>query len=185
MNDTTLIVFSFPREVILDLSLADTMGKVQDEFKNLPGVQIFSVVGGAADKIVKTLEHKDDEESGLVLHAMRELALAGNDEDFDNSIIAAVEAFASYGHSGGFASFAIPMLNDLLLYKNLTPLTDDPKEWNQVEMGEEACWQCVRNPEAFSNDGGKTYYLLSEGGSINAPKVIHESAHMYRKGDFD
>lgn len=97
--------------------------------------------------------------SNLVEHAKRELALADNDVDFNECIIKAVEAFASYGHSGGSAAYAIPMLNALLLFKNLTPLTDDPKEWNEVGDG---VWQSARNSEAFSTDGGKTYYLLSE-----------------------
>lgn len=109
----------------------------------------------------------------LVDHAKRELALLGNEEDFNQSIIKAVEAFSDFGHSGGSASFAIPMLNDLLQFKNLSPLTDDPAEWMQVEMGEENCWQSCRNPEAFSNDGGKTYYLLSE---RNASTRLYETA---------
>jgi hypothetical protein len=117
--------------------------------------------------------------SNLVEHARRELALCGNDDDFNESIIKAVEAFASYGHSGGSASVAIPMLNDLLQFKNLTPLTDDSSEWNIVDDDMQPdgvrCWQSNRNSEAFSTDGGKTYYLLSEGGSQQNPKPIHNS----------
>lgn len=102
--------------------------------------------------------------SNLVEHAKRELALAGNDDDFNETIIKAVEAFASYGHSGGSASVAIPMLNDLLQFKNLTPLTNDPGEWQAVDMGKKPCWQSRRRPDAFSNDGGKTYYCLDDEG---------------------
>jgi hypothetical protein len=58
------------------------------------------------------------------------------------------------------------MLNDLLQFKNLTPLTDDPEEWIQhsKEMwdGEKGVWQSTRRADAFSDDGGKTYYLLSD-----------------------
>jgi hypothetical protein len=70
------------------------------------------------------------------------------------------------GHSGGSASVAIPTINALLQFKNLRPLTNDPKEW--VHHGEEiwgekgGIWQNERNAEAFSKDGGKTYYLISE-----------------------
>lgn len=95
----------------------------------------------------------------LVEHAKRELDLLENDEDFNQSILKAVAAFAEYGHSGGSASYAIPLLNDLLQFKPLSPLTDDPKEWNEVGTD---VWQSCRNPEAFSTDGGATYYLLSE-----------------------
>jgi hypothetical protein len=117
--------------------------------------------------------------SNLVEHAKRELALAGNDADFNQSIIKAVEAFASYGHSGGSASVAIPMLNDLLQFKNLTPLTDDPSEWNIVDDAMQPdgvrCWQSNRNSEAFSHDHGKTYYLLSEGSNSKHPEPLHET----------
>ncbi|MET0786256.1 MAG: hypothetical protein ABWY25_06080 [Paenisporosarcina sp.] len=111
--------------------------------------------------------------SNLVEHAKRELALVGNDEDFNNSIIKAIEGFASYGHSGGSASVAIPMLNDLLQFKNLTPLTNDPLMWNNVGPN---VWQSQRNSEAFSDDAGVTYYLLSEGTNAQGkPNVIHRS----------
>lgn len=114
---------------------------------------------------------------GLVEHARRELALAGNDEAFNHSMIKAVEAFAAYGHSGGSASVAIPMLNDLLQFKNLTPLTDSPYEW--MDVGDNL-WQSTRNPEAFSLDRGKTYYLLSEGASQSNPNPIHKTEKARR-----
>lgn len=101
----------------------------------------------------------------LIEHAERELARLGNDADFNESILGAVRAFASYGHSGGSASYAIPVLNDLLQFKNLTPLTDDPDEWMKVEGSsdsDEGLWQSCRRPEAFSEDGGKTYTLTSD-----------------------
>lgn len=113
----------------------------------------------------------------LVEHAKCELALAGNDEDFNNSIIKAVEAFSEYGHSGGSASVAIPMLYDLLQFKNLTPLTNDPNEWNHIEEAvagvSGGTWQSRRNPAAFSDDGGKTYYILSEQDGVD--RVVHTS----------
>lgn len=108
----------------------------------------------------------------LVDHAKRELALAGNDDEFNNCIIKAVDAFASYGHSGGSASVGIHILHDLLQFKNLTPLTDNPVEWNEVGTG---IWQSNRNSEAFSKDGGKTYYLLSEGADSGNSEPLHES----------
>lgn len=97
--------------------------------------------------------------STLVEHAKRELARLGNDENFNQTIVNAVAAFAQYGHSGGSAPYATAILNDLLQFKALSPLTDDPAEWNEVGEG---VWQNSRNSEAFSTDGGKTYYLVSE-----------------------
>ncbi len=104
--------------------------------------------------------------SNLVDHARRELAAIKEDPEFAESMIKAVEAFDSFGHSGASADIAIEMLAGLLRFKNLSPLTDDPEEW--VHHGEDVwgepggIWQNRRNGEAFSKDGGKTYYLLSE-----------------------
>jgi hypothetical protein len=110
----------------------------------------------------------------LVQHAKRELALTTNDAEFNKAIIKAIEAFASYGHSGGSASIGIEILYDLLKFKNLTPLTDNPEEWNHVGSD---MWQSSRNSEAFSTDGGSTYYLLSE------VKPIHESKTSIQETD--
>lgn len=101
--------------------------------------------------------------SRLVEHAKRELALAGNDEDFNNCIVKAVEGFTSYGHSGSSAEVGLYILTELLKFRNLTPLTDDPAEWNYVAVD---IWQSSRNSEAFSSDGGKTYRLNSEDNGI-------------------
>lgn len=103
----------------------------------------------------------------LVEHAKRELALLDNDERFNNCIIKAVEAFLEYGHSGSSASYGIDVLHTLLQYKPLSTLTDDPKEWIEVGSG---VWQSVRHSEAFSKDGGVTYYLLSDVNAIQSAK---------------
>ena len=76
-----------------------------------------------------------------------------------------VAKFAEFGHSGATAEHTTQTLERLLRYRNLSPLTDDPDEWLDVskyfeEEGE--VLQSKRNFEAFSQDGGKTYYLLSE-----------------------
>lgn len=117
-----------------------------------------------------------EDDSQLVQHAIRELALVDNDKAFNDCIINAVREFAKYGHSGGSAGVAIHILNDLLQFQNLSPLTDDPDEWMLIEeaIAGPNCWQSRRNPEAFSNDGGKTYYLLSEGAGANH-KLMHIS----------
>lgn len=105
------------------------------------------------------------EENDLVAHARHELALLGNDEDFNNCIINAVEAFTRYGHSGWSGIKAIEILNALWRWKPLTPLTNDPEEWEYhdetVWGAKGGIWQNRRDPEAFSIDSGKTYYLTS------------------------
>lgn len=113
--------------------------------------------------------------SNLVDHARRELELIGEDRETIDGYLKVVQAFADMGHSGGSASVAIPVLNELLQFKNLRALTNDPAEWmyHGPDMGD--VWQNIRNGEAFSNDGGKTYYLLSEGGHDGNRKPLHES----------
>ena len=113
-------------------------------------------------------------ESNLVAHARCELELVNSraqpgDEYSQNDIdgfLKVIQAFADMGHSGGSAPFAIGIISDLLQYKPLAPLTDDPDEWEfhgEEKWGEKGgVWQNKRHSEAFSHDGGKSYYLLSE-----------------------
>jgi hypothetical protein len=106
--------------------------------------------------------------SNLVNHARRELELIGEDEETIAGYLGVIRAFARAGHSGGSAMVAIPVINQLLQFKNLSPLTDDPDEW--VHHSPEVwgskdgngIWQNSRNPAAFSSDEGKTYYLVHE-----------------------
>lgn len=108
----------------------------------------------------------EDEDSNLVTHAKRELELLGEEPDVIKGYLKVIQAFADMDHSGVSSSVAIPVIHELLQFKNLTPLTNDPDEW--VFHGEDIAgvpggvWQNRRNSEAFSHNGGLTYYLLSE-----------------------
>lgn len=117
--------------------------------------------------------------SNMVDHAKRELELIGEDDTTVEGYLNVIQAFANMGHSGGSASIAIPVLNQLLQQKNLSPLTDNPNEWmfvaEDVWGTEGGVWQNRRNSEAFSNDGGKTYYLLSEGANDLKREPLHIS----------
>lgn len=105
-------------------------------------------------------------ESNLVIHARRELEVIGEDRQTIEGYLRVIQAFADMGHSGGSASIAIPVINELLQFKNLSDLTNDPDEWirhNEGTWGSPGgIYQNKRNAEAFSNNGGRTYYLLSE-----------------------
>lgn len=105
--------------------------------------------------------------SSLLEHARRELQLAGlfdSSSDYGGmlgtSIMALIEKFSDEGHSGYSAAQTIRIFARLADFKNLTPLTRDPGEWMEVEAG--ATWQSTRNSEAFSRDGGASYYLADE-----------------------
>lgn len=118
--------------------------------------------------------------TNLIRHARTELEAIGEEQSTIAGYLKVVEAFAAMGHSGGSASVAIPVIHKLLQFKPLTALTDDPEEWHFVSKdmwnGKEGIWQNKRDGEAFSTDGGKTYYRLSEGGSSADPKPLHKSA---------
>ena len=107
-----------------------------------------------------------NEESELVLHAERELRLAGmfdKDADYNGelapTIVEVVKAFSKYGHSGASALIVINILEKLLRFQTLTPINSNPDEW--MEVGE-AMWQSKRNPAMFSKDGGKTGYDIDD-----------------------
>lgn len=116
--------------------------------------------------------------SNLVAHARRELAillpadsnpgdpgyvdgdvLNGMNDHMRADVLQMVMVFADQSHSGMSAGYAISLLERLLRWENLTPLTDNPDEW--VEVGPEL-WQSARRPEAFSANGGKHYRLNSD-----------------------
>lgn len=117
--------------------------------------------------IAAMYDEEPAEEGNLYKHAKRELELLGEESAVVEGYLEMIKIFAKMGHSGASAFIFIHTLSDLMQFKNLTELTDDPDEW--IHVGEEVwgkapgIWQSSRNSEAFSNDGGKTYYLLSEG----------------------
>ena len=114
-----------------------------------------------------TMENKEDARvSNLVEHAKVELALLDEADWLVEGYLKIIQDFADMGHSGSSAIHSVAILERLLLFQNLTPLTDDPSEWNEVTvyLGGKPTWQNNRNPAAMSEDGGKTYILQSEEG---------------------
>lgn len=103
----------------------------------------------------------------LVEYAKDELTRAGvmdKDSDYDGmlgtAVLELVEKFAEQGHSGMSAHLVTEMFNKVARYQPLTPITSDPKEWNEVEKGK--TWQSRRNPVVFSKDAGQTWYSLDD-----------------------
>lgn len=115
----------------------------------------------------------------LVEHARRELQLCGQtaeDPEYAASIVRAVEAFASYGHSGGSAVVAREQLYALVGYEPLSPLTDAGSEWTDVSvMSGRPMWQNIRDSRAISEDGGKTYWLVTECSGSTETTPLHHS----------
>lgn len=102
--------------------------------------------------------------SNLVKHAQRELELIGEDEETIKGLLKVVRAFAAMGHSGGSAVVGAAQLARLLAFENLAPLTDNPAEWmlHEAEIWSLPLWQNRRNSAAFSHNGGRTYWLVTE-----------------------
>jgi len=97
-------------------------------------------------------------QSNLVDHARREMHKAGIEKEEMDTILQMVTVFAKIRPSGAQAYFMMDILDRVLHQRNLTPLTDDPEEWEHRGN----VWQNRRNSEAMSYDRGVTYYLLSE-----------------------
>jgi hypothetical protein len=120
--------------------------------------------------------------SNIVAHARRELELIGEAPDVIEGYLKVMQAFADMGHSGGSAMIAIPVITQLLRQKPLGPLTDYPADWQYHDAqtwGDpegKGIWQSRRDGQAFSEDGGKTYFCFQEGGR----KVHFESVHDER-----
>lgn len=114
------------------------------------------------------------EESNLVAHAKFELKRVGYSPDSEDKMnrniyfhtAAIVRHFSECGHSGGSAPIHLDMIEKLLRFEPLGPLTDDPDEWINVAdfggPGSPALWQNRRDGRMFSEDGGKTYYSVDE-----------------------
>lgn len=117
--------------------------------------------------------------SNLVDHAVRELDIvapvdtSADDAGYNwahsirNAVLDLVQLFADQGHSGMSAALTVDTFVKLARFEALSPITDDPQDW--IEVGPEV-WQCRRQSNAFSNDGGKTYTTLETGGEVFTSK---------------
>ena len=112
--------------------------------------------------------------SNLVNHARTELSRIGEDADTIAGIVSVVQAFADMGHSGFSAHATAGYLERLLRFEPLSPLTNDPAEWQEHPAdiaGPEWRWQNCRDSRAFSRDGGKTYRFVDYPGDLDAAPV--------------
>jgi hypothetical protein len=101
--------------------------------------------------------------SDLSKHAIGELSLIKEDPKIILWYVSVIEAFNIMQLGPEATDHCVGTLTQLLRYGNLAPLTDEPREW--VQIGDEL-WQSIRNRDAFSNNGGKTYKLYSENNDV-------------------
>lgn len=97
----------------------------------------------------------------LVDHAERELDLLGLKDDGDMNgmmrkhILHMIKEFSEEGHSGFSASYAIQLLEKLLKFEPVTPLTGEDWEWNDVsEMSGHTLYQNARCGRVFKDKDG-------------------------------
>ena len=104
----------------------------------------------------------------LVEHAKRELELIGYDlndsEEGPNkwiveNILELIEVFSNQGHSGFSAPYCIEMFASLAKYENLSPLTGNDDEWNDVWDGQRGddgkfLYQNNRCSHVFKDENG-------------------------------
>jgi hypothetical protein len=123
------------------------------------------------------MDNTENTESNLVRHARIELQRINEEPETIEQYVRIIQAFSDMGHSGGSAPIAIATIYRLLMFLPLSPLTNDPDEWKFLSEDiwgvSGGIWQNKRNSKAFSNDGGKTYYLLSEGGNDKNRTPLH------------
>jgi hypothetical protein len=119
--------------------------------------------------------------SNLVDYAESEMRLLGytgeEPEDDPNrwmwdNVLSVVKAFASGGHSGSSAAYAIGIIEKILRYEPLTPLKFTDDEW--IKHDEPKLWQNRRKSTVFSADEGKTWYDLDEEGTPRHPIMRNE-----------
>jgi hypothetical protein len=97
--------------------------------------------------------------SNLIKYAERELALLGGADDemqkaMNAHVLKMVALFADEGHSGFSAAYSIGILERLLRFEPLTPLTGADSEWCEVS---ENVFQNRRCGHVFKGPDGAAY----------------------------
>jgi len=121
----------------------------------------------------------EEEESNLVKHARHELKLIGEDFDATEWYIRVIKEYSRFGHSGGSAWATLQVLEELLRFRPLTELTDDPEEWffhgPEFWNGKTGVWQNKRDGRMFSEDGGKTYTCVDDPKDEDGNREVYTS----------
>jgi hypothetical protein len=118
--------------------------------------------------------------SELVKFAKAELRAAGlfdSDADFNGEVapcvVAMMETFTAYGHSGGSAGHALELFTKLANHKPLTPLTGDDDEWidRTEENSGKPMWQNKRFSTVFK-DNDKAWIVTDIAEYVTFPYTV-------------
>lgn len=125
---------------------------------------------------------------GLLDFAKRELELleknCGDDEEalkmqklVTKDVMDIITLFANQNHSGFSAGYVLNLLDRIMRFKPISPLTGEDDEWEDLsslgmeDMQNKRCPSVFKRPDGtaywvegkiFSNDGGKTWYTDSD-----------------------
>ena len=108
----------------------------------------------------------------MIEYAKRELERIGKDEDgmqdmINKDILQIVKIFSEQGHSGFSAGYALSILERLLRFKPIKPLTGEADEWNEIRPGH---YQNKRCSGVFKETDGTCYdidgIIVSDNGGI-------------------
>ena len=100
----------------------------------------------------------------------------------NDDIMEIVKKFASQGHSGFSAQYALNLVTRLLQYKPITPLTGEDEEWVELDYGDDLAYQNKRCPQIFKQKDGKIYdvegkVFSSDNGKIYRPVGYDETTN--------
>jgi hypothetical protein len=96
-------------------------------------------------------------------HAIVELSLIQEDSKVILWYVSVLEAYNAMNLTEEASDHCLQVINRLIRYENLAPLTDEPMEW--VKIGDDY-WQSIRCYDAYSKNGGETYKLHSENNDV-------------------
>lgn len=97
----------------------------------------------------------------LLEHADRELPPDATDEMqalMNQQVRELLLVFGSHGHSGFSASYATTVLEKLLRYEPIRPLTGEESEWHQLDYNDDMRAQNRRCGEVFRRADGTAYH---------------------------
>ncbi len=96
-------------------------------------------------------------------HAERELELLGVEPRIAATLVAAVGAVMACQPSPRQHEYIVPMLGELLWGRPLSPLTANPAEWQEHQLGDgRVRWLNVRDRRAESADRGRTFVFVDD-----------------------
>ena len=101
--------------------------------------------------------------SAMSKHAIVELSLIKEEPKIVLWYVSVLEAYNIMQLTEEASDHCLETLTRLIRYENLAPLTDEPMEW--VKVGDDI-WQSIRNYDAYSTNGGKTFKLHSENNDV-------------------